>query len=72
MVSVHKLSEADFAKALLPRVVKGNLGQKVVCHDEWMWREKYESEKGDKPAIHAELEAKFSRKPPVPKHPAPR
>lgn len=45
-VSVQTLSEADFANALLPRVVEGNRGQKVVCHDEWMWREKYESEIG--------------------------
>ena len=43
MVSVHKLSEADFARALLPKIVEGNLGQKVICHPEWMWREKYET-----------------------------
>jgi hypothetical protein len=42
-VSVRELSEADFARALLPRVVTGDRGQTVVCPDEWMWREKYES-----------------------------
>jgi hypothetical protein len=44
-VIIHQLTKADFAKALLPRYVKGPGGEVVECHREWMYREKFEGQK---------------------------
>jgi hypothetical protein len=41
-VVVHQLTQADFAKALLPQLVKGP-GGVVECHPEWMYCGKYET-----------------------------
>lgn len=42
-VIIKQLQLPDLALALLPRIVEGPKGQKVVCHPSWMWREKHES-----------------------------
>ena len=72
MVSVRQLSKADFAEALLPKVVHGPYGKKATCHPTWMWREKHQSEIAGKRATVADLQAKFQGEPQVPKRPAPR
>jgi hypothetical protein len=50
-VIIHQLTKDDFAKALLPRLVKGTGGQVVECHGEWMYREKYEGRSAAKPGL---------------------
>ena len=42
-VVIKQLQLPDLARALLPRIVEGPAGQKVTCHQSWMWREKHES-----------------------------
>jgi hypothetical protein len=42
-VVVKQLRLPDLAHALLPRVVESQMGDKVACHQTWMWREKHES-----------------------------
>lgn len=62
-VRVRQLSMEDFARTLLPRVVEGPRGEKVVCYHKWMWREKYESLQAIR-EDHGRAQA--------PKYPAPR
>lgn len=42
-VVIKQLQLPDLARALLPRIVEGPGGQKVVCHQSWMSRERHES-----------------------------
>jgi hypothetical protein len=43
-VTIKQLQLADLAHALLPKTVEGPDGEKVECHESWMWREKHEAE----------------------------
>jgi len=51
LVRLRQLSKDDFAKALLPQVVKGAHGETVTCPATWMWRERYKEEQ-DRTGAH--------------------